>query len=408
MNVRFTARFALPCVAACLTAAAIAAAPARSPALAMEPPPEQAPGSLVPLRVEPEDKNTRVVPVRRAGQPRTAVFSVAYSGLWPAQARAAFQFAADIWATRITSSVPIQVVARWQPLESGYIGEAGPTYYYRDFAGAPAVGTFYPSAIANRLAGRDLNLLASDITAAMNSAYPSWYFGTDGNPPAGAVDFVSVALHELGHGLGFAGSMTVRDGQGGWGIQGYPTVWDTFPVTATDRLLIDTSAFPNPSVSLANQLQSGNLRWRGAGGAAGSAPPRLYAPSVWQQGSSYLHLDEALYPPGNTDSLMTPTIGRREVIHEPGPIALGILQDMGWGVTPPAPSPTPASPQPSPGTKPSATPPVNPTPSPLPAPSTTPAPSPTVTPTATGSPPKPGGTPAPSATPTPAPTPVKR
>ncbi|MDP2602930.1 MAG: hypothetical protein Q8S00_10100 [Deltaproteobacteria bacterium] len=30
-----------------------------------------------------------------------------------------------------------------------------------------------------------------------------WYYGFDGNPPAGTIDFVSVLLHELGHGLGF-------------------------------------------------------------------------------------------------------------------------------------------------------------------------------------------------------------
>ncbi|MCK7534680.1 MAG: hypothetical protein MZV63_28610 [Marinilabiliales bacterium] len=32
-----------------------------------------------------------------------------------------------------------------------------------------------------------------------------WYFGTDGNTPELLYDFVTVVLHEIGHGLGFTG-----------------------------------------------------------------------------------------------------------------------------------------------------------------------------------------------------------
>ena len=60
--------------------------------------------------------------------------------------------------------------------------------------------------------------------------------------------------------------------------------------------------------------------------------PKLYAPAAWQAGSSYSHLDEATYPAGNANSLMTPAIGANEVIHSPGPITLGIFSDSGWTI----------------------------------------------------------------------------
>jgi hypothetical protein len=57
---------------------------------------------------------------------------------------------------------------------------------------------------------------------------------------------------------------------------------------------------------------------------------RLYAPAVFEAGSSYSHLDEATYLRGDLNSLMTPRLGMGETIRQPGPIALGILRTLGW------------------------------------------------------------------------------
>ena len=49
-----------------------------------------------------------------------------------------------------------------------------------------------------------------DIITSFNShAAVDWYFGTDGNTPSRRRDFVSVVLHEIGHGLGFISFATV-------------------------------------------------------------------------------------------------------------------------------------------------------------------------------------------------------
>lgn len=60
------------------------------------------------------------------------------------------------------------------------------------------------------------------------------------------------------------------------------------------------------------------------------APARLYAPATWSQGSSYRHLNEATYGPGNANSLMTPFTNAAEAIHSAGPIVDAVFKSTGW------------------------------------------------------------------------------
>ncbi|HNB53235.1 MAG TPA: hypothetical protein PK530_14895, partial [Anaerolineales bacterium] len=115
--------------------------------------------------------------------PQTANITVNYVGAWDAQAQAAFEYAVSIWETQITSSVPIIISAEWANLGPGILGGAGAENLFRDFSGAPVANTWYPVALANKIAGTDLDPGGVDIGAAFNSGFSSWYFGTDGNPP---------------------------------------------------------------------------------------------------------------------------------------------------------------------------------------------------------------------------------
>src|SRR5439155_27125512 len=101
------------------------------------------------------------------------------------------------------------------------LGQAGTTEVSGNFPGAPVSNTWYPIALANKLAGTDLDSGLEDVDAQFNSGFANWYFGTDGHPAVNQIDFMSVVLHELGHGLGFFGSMNVsnpNDGNWGFGI----------------------------------------------------------------------------------------------------------------------------------------------------------------------------------------------
>ena len=288
---------------------------------------------MVVLRAAYENAYTRISPPPMPNHPATATFVVTYNGFTP-QAQAAFQHAVDIWSSILVSSVPIHVTANWTALGPGVLGSAGAASIYRDFPNAPQAGTWYNVALAEKLAGTDLNLTTDpDIVANFSSAVPNWYLGIDGNTPPGDFDLVTVVLHELGHGLTFIGSMDVTTGQGSWGGgTAYPFIYDRFSENGLSQSLLNTTLFPNPSVALATQLQSNSVFFTGpqAIAANGGTPPPLYAPSSWEQGSSFSHLDEATYPAGDPNSLMTPALDMAEAIHDPGPVALGMFRDMGW------------------------------------------------------------------------------
>jgi len=264
--------------------------------------------------------------VTRSPKVRTATFIVEYNGFTP-QAEAAFQAAVDVWASLITSPVPIRVEANWTPLEPGVLGscEANGWCY---LTSRPWV--FFPSALVDALVGDDLGNGDYDILANFNSDYDDWYFGTDGSTPFSQTDFMTAVLHELGHGLGFIGWAWVENGQGGVGNDGQVAVYDLFTEDSSGNVLIDS--YENPSTSLASVLQGGHLYWGGENAVAANngSRPRLYAPSQWDEGSSYSHLDENTYPAGNPNSLMTPALGWGSAIHDPGAITLCLFQDIGW------------------------------------------------------------------------------
>jgi HYDIN/CFA65/VesB family protein/VCBS repeat protein len=276
------------------------------------------------------------------GQLTTATFQVTYVGFqnFP-EAQDAFQAAVDVWSMLVSSPVPIKVRAEFKPLGANVLGSASAQFLWRDFPGAPLSNTWYPDALADRTSGSDVNASSPssvDILANFNSTFSNWYFGTDGATPANKYDFFSVVLHELTHGLGFAGSANVSGGLGSIGFSGLPTAYDRFVVTETDAPIL---GFVNPSVALGTQLTSGynaanprgpGVYWGGSLGKNGNGglSARLYTPSTWLAGSSYAHLDENTYPAGNPNSLMTYAIAQAEAIHSPGPVALGLLGDSGW------------------------------------------------------------------------------
>jgi hypothetical protein len=157
-----------------------------------------------------------------------------------AQRLLAFQHAADIWARTLTSPVPIRVAAAFEALpcnaDGAVLGSAGAIEVFADFPHAPKAGTWYPGALASKLAGKDLASPGeAHIGATFNSRLglfddclpgSGFYLGLDRK--AGArIDLVAVLLHELAHGLGFQNF--TDDGSGEFFL-GTPSIWDYFLV----------------------------------------------------------------------------------------------------------------------------------------------------------------------------------
>jgi len=271
-------------------------------------------------------------------------FRVTYTGFTD-EARAAFQYAVDIWNSLIRSPVPIWIDATFTDFggyEDGRIifGAAQPAAW----KSPSALNVWFVDALADQRAGRDLADGEPDIITRFNSHEDvNWYFGTDGSTPSGKVDFVSTVVHEIAHGLGFFSaareenistwtfSPSSKRGKLKSGKPELPHIYDFFVVNGSGMAITE---FHDPSTHLLEQFTSNNLFWSGVKGVAanGGGRPQLHAPGTWDAGSGYAHLDEVLFPAGDVNSLMTPYLDKQEAIHDPGPIALGMLEDMGWTI----------------------------------------------------------------------------
>jgi cysteine-rich repeat protein len=255
-----------------------------------------------------------------------------------AQRLLALEHAARLWGNQLGSEVDIRIAASFASLPCdaarAVLGRAAPTTLHRDFPGAPRLATWYPPALANRIAGRDLNPGTDDVEAEFNSAigttcvFPRrWYFGFDALPAGDQTDFVTVALHELAHGLGM---LWVGDLDGGGRLLDVEDVYATgLEDHRTGRLF--------PAMSDADRalavISATNLHWVGTGtvGAsdvltAGRDPSghvEMHAPALVEVGSSVSHFSRALAP----DQLMEPVYTGPN--HDVG-LARALLADLGW------------------------------------------------------------------------------
>ncbi|MDB5961377.1 MAG: hypothetical protein JWP59_2671 [Massilia sp.] len=204
-----------------------------------------------------------------------------------------YRYVADIWQRNLVSSVPIHVNAGWDATMacttgSATLGSASANNIWYGFPnGKPR--TWYPSALANKLAG--VNLFnpqtpeeeandGADIYTQFNARLgmpgclddSPFYLGIDGN--AGKkTNFVETLLHELGHGLGFSvlsvytatGQRINAEGTAYVTNGGLPSIWEGFMYdNAQGKTWLDMTSAQR-RVSAITPLQ---LAWRGPNVAA--------------------------------------------------------------------------------------------------------------------------------------------
>ena len=251
-------------------------------------------------------------------------FIVSYRN-FPKWAERDFQSAVDIWSGFFSSAVPITIEASWsRSSSSDILGSARPGGFFADFEKAPDASLWYPSALANAIAGKDLDTNQSEIIIQVNSL-ADWNTSNDGISYPSKYDLKSVFLHEMGHGLGFLSSASY-DSYLGYGYIDEPTPFDAYVQLEDGRRLAD---LPSPSLELGEAL-TGTLFWSGPLGIAANngVKPALYAPSRYDEGSSVSHLDEATFADSSLDAMMTPSLSAGEIFREPGPLMLAMMEDM--------------------------------------------------------------------------------
>ncbi|MBK6471359.1 MAG: serine protease [Betaproteobacteria bacterium] len=197
-----------------------------------------------------------------------------------AQRLIAYRKALELWGRTLKSSVNIVVQGSFAGLTcdatGGVLAQAGTTYIFSDFPGAPLAGHWYHSALADALSGTDLVVAEGgpsgdpDIVANFNGnvgkpdciAGPGWYYGLDNNAPVGQTDFLDTFMHEVSHGLGFSNFANEASGAL---ISGLPDVYmaNTFDLFYGQPW--NTTVF-GPQTSLFLRLSAvnnGNVVWTG-------------------------------------------------------------------------------------------------------------------------------------------------
>lgn len=252
----------------------------------------------------------------------------------------ALEYAAHLIGQFLHSDLEIEIKADFRneggSTYSATLATAGPNSVHYNFSGAPQFNTYYPQALANKLNHHDLSS-SSDINAVFNSDVDtpsvlgddSWYYGLDAKPPYGDVDFVTVALHELLHGLGFLSLVNAGTGtkfnsrndsyshylkQVGVSPSAFNEMTNsgrTIAATAIDKLVWNGET---ANFLAAQQLSKGLT----------SNQVQVYAPNPVEDGSSISHFSTKVSP----NELMEPNYTGAK--HYLG-LAGAILSEVGWG-----------------------------------------------------------------------------
>lgn len=190
-----------------------------------------------------------------------------------AQRLAVLQKAADQWGQLLEGNVTIVVRAEFNPQTcsgtSAVLGSAGASTVHADFANAPVANRWYSVALANQIAGADLNGATHEIQSQYNvsldtgsclNGIAGWYYTTlETDPaPANRTPLLPVVFHELGHGLGF---QTFTSSVTGAPLGGRFAIWDNF---LTDAVTGTTwASMASDSIRQASAVSDPNLVWTG-------------------------------------------------------------------------------------------------------------------------------------------------
>ncbi len=237
-----------------------------------------------------------------------------------AQRLAVLREAARIWGLALPGTIPIKVTASFSTLPcvsfAAALGATEPTAVFANFNGAPLRDTFYPKALADTLAGRELNPSNSAIDTRFNAgigqpgclAGSPFYLGFD-NAHGSSIDLLTVALHEFAHGLGFESG---ADENGTFA--GGPWIYDRFVFDGESGRTWDLLATDADRKAAATN--AGKLAWSGASANGAAArvltrKPRLFVSPDGRPGASFEigsgYIGPRLTDPGDSGRLVAVT-----------------------------------------------------------------------------------------------------
>ena len=274
-------------------------------------------------------------------------------------ARAAFERAVETWARHILLEEDIVVSVSSADLGDSILGSMsmGST--------TTVESIIYPTPIDGvTYSGPTFSLTFNDFDSGDLGGGGPWrpadpfYFGANpDNIPSDQVDFESIALHLLGHGLGIDAKMYAENGKGYFfssSLGEEYTLYGSFIKTLSGNTLIDTYDsgsealgglltgtstlfFSGPVVNFVESLLAAQNTAGGVQGEAGDVARtvggnpggvELFDPGDWRDGISIMHFDEATYN-FTQDGLMTPYLDVGEIRRDLGPLTCAVFADLG-------------------------------------------------------------------------------
>jgi hypothetical protein len=228
--------------------------------------------------------------VRIEGRRSTMV--VSYDAATPAEARRPFEDGVRLWADVLPSAVEIRIWVAWQEINGGTLAAASTPFFVPGSSkGADKLDddTIYGPVLAAALQGNDF-IGADEVHVSMVfNKRAAWHYGA-GDAPFDKWDLATTSLHELTHGMFFAGVVDVDPARGvGFFSSGSmrPSRFDRF-LTASSGAGLATMCNGNGTYFY-NAVTNGGLSFTDAAHAGTSFA--LFSPTTFQPGSSTYHHD---------------------------------------------------------------------------------------------------------------------
>ncbi len=274
-------------------------------------------------------------------------FSFTINGIAPSGFTTALNIAGQKWSNYLQITVPIKVNVFI--VNASFLPFSAITFANgrQNFTNAPVANILYTTPLANQLAGVQTNPGEYDMDIYFN-LFTSYYFGT-GKPTASQTDFISTAMHEIGHGLGFYSDGFVdNSGKGSFGNipsstfplatsfpwrgqDSVPGIFDKYMVKTSGNHL--TTCAPQNSTALGDSLKNGALYFSGplyANASHSNTPVRLAGGAgTFTIGVDLLHIHQSY-----ANTIMSYYWGPDDTVRIPAPWELGILKEIGWNLKP--------------------------------------------------------------------------
>ncbi len=272
-------------------------------------------------------------------QGKGSTFHVTFDPLYNSTMQSIMLDAVTFWADSVRSPVPIELDIAAVKLTCSYSYnthvDTQPAPAVMNFPNAPLANTYYPIALANALAGIDLQPNSPDITIRFNSKMITnsvcarWYLGYDANYTFYEYSLYFETLQEIAHGLGLH---TLGNLMTGERYNGYNDIyWLHLKSEKSDKMLSDMTATQVADVAhdSMNLAFKGEKSWLAAEQIANSRTSDailLFSRSYNAPALTGQHVHESSRP------LQIMNLDLRGAVPETE-LAVAMLEDLGWQST---------------------------------------------------------------------------